>query len=163
MLATVEASREAAEERTRKAEEEAKKKADEEAARKAKQTASQKTAETTKKASGSTEKALWEEALQELSANSLQLRNVRDFHYMPGSTLYRKVTGSVYNNGNTRYKFIEVRITWKDSDGKTVKTGSAYACGSEGIDPGESSSFECEIINEYNKIKSAEVSILSYR
>lgn len=56
--------------------------------------------------------------------------------------LYTIVSGAVRNNGTRTCYFVKVRATFYDEDGKSIDVGDTYACGAEGIAPGESSKFE---------------------
>ena len=56
-----------------------------------------------------------------------------------------KVYGTVTNNTSRTVKFVKVKISLLDKDGKVIDTDTTYACGSEGLAPGESSKFDCYI------------------
>lgn len=50
-------------------------------------------------------------------------------------------TGTVKNKGNKSYDFVKVRGAFKNSSGSVVDTDWTYAVGSEGLRPGESTTF----------------------
>jgi hypothetical protein len=74
---------------------------------------------------------------------------------------YTICTGSVKNNGTKTYKFIEVKGSFKDSSGNVVDTDWTYAAGSEGLAPGESTTFRLSVTKN-SKITSCSVSLLDY-
>lgn len=55
------------------------------------------------------------------------------------------ITGTVTNNTSRTVEFVKVKISMLDSSGKVIDTDTTYACGSEGLAPGESSKFDCYI------------------
>lgn len=74
----------------------------------------------------------WESALE-----------ITDIYYgQESSRLVYKA--SVKNNGKKTYKYIKVKGAFLDRNGKTVDTDWTYAVGSEGLRPGEKSSFACQ-------------------
>lgn len=79
--------------------------------------------------------------------------------YSNGS--YTICTGKVTNNGDRTYKFVEVKGSFKDSSGMVLDTDSTYAVGSEGLEPGESSSFRLSVSKDL-EIDSCSVSLLDY-
>lgn len=74
---------------------------------------------------------------------------------------YTICTGSVKNNGTKTYKFIEVKGAFKDSGGNVIDTDWTYAAGSEGLAPGESTTFRLSVTKN-SKITSCSVSLLDY-
>ena len=72
-----------------------------------------------------------------------------------------KCSGTITNIGNTTYRFVQVKGAFKDSSGKVVDTDWTYAVGSEGLAPGESSTFEMWI-DKKSGIYSCDVSIIDY-
>lgn len=74
---------------------------------------------------------------------------------------YTICTGSVKNTGKKTYKFVEVKGAFKDSSGNVVDTDWTYAVGSEGLEPGESSTFRLSIPKQY-KISSCTVTLKDY-
>lgn len=74
---------------------------------------------------------------------------------------YTICTGSVKNTGKKTYKFVEVKGAFKDSDGTVLDTDWTYAVGSEGLEPGESSTFRLSVPKQ-SRIKSCTVTIKDY-
>lgn len=54
---------------------------------------------------------------------------------------YWKVDGYVKNNTYKTYYFIKLRAAFKDKDYNVLDTATTYACGDEGLAPGESTKF----------------------
>ena len=74
---------------------------------------------------------------------------------------YTICTGSVKNNGTKTYKYIQVKGSFKDYSGNVVDTDWTYAAGSEGLAPGESTTFRLSVTKNSN-ITSCSVSLLNY-
>ena len=74
---------------------------------------------------------------------------------------YTICTGSVKNTGSKTYKYVEVKGAFKDSNGEVIDTDWTYAAGSEGLEPGESSTFRLSVTKN-NAIASCSVSILDF-
>lgn len=74
---------------------------------------------------------------------------------------YTICTGTVTNNGNKTYKFVQIKGSFKDSSGTVLDTDSTYAVGSEGLAPGESKTFRMSVDKNYS-IESCSVSIYDY-
>lgn len=74
---------------------------------------------------------------------------------------YTICTGSVKNAGKKTYKFIEVKGSFKNSSGTVLDTDSTYVVGSEGLSPGESSTFRMSIPKNYD-VTSCSVSVYDY-
>lgn len=70
-------------------------------------------------------------------------------------------TGTITNTGDKSFKFVKVKGAFKDSNGNTIETGDAYAVGSEGLAPGESTSFTIRCTKN-SKVKSCTVTVYSY-
>lgn len=70
-------------------------------------------------------------------------------------------TGSVKNTGKETYKFVEVKGAFKDASGNVVDTDWTYAAGSEGLEPGESTTFRLSV-DKNSKISSCSVSLLDF-
>lgn len=70
-------------------------------------------------------------------------------------------TGTITNNGDESFEFVKVKGAFKDSSGNTIETGDTYAVGSEGLAPGESTTFKiyCE---KNSKVKSCDVTVYDY-
>lgn len=80
---------------------------------------------------------------------------------LTSNSYYTTCKGSVKNNGTRTYKYVEVKGAFKDSNGNVIDTDWTYAVGSEGLAPGESSTFEVSV--PYNSdIDSCTVSLLDY-
>lgn len=56
-----------------------------------------------------------------------------------------KVYGTVTNNTSYTVKFVKVKVSMKDANDNVIDTENTYACGDEGLEPGESTKFECYI------------------
>lgn len=56
-----------------------------------------------------------------------------------------KIYGSVTNNTSKTVYFVKVKVSLKDEDYKVIDSETTYACGDEGIRPGDSCKFECYI------------------
>lgn len=74
---------------------------------------------------------------------------------------YTVCTGTITNNGNRTYSFVEVKGTFKDSSGKVLETDWTYAVGSEGLAPGESSSFRMSV-KKNTSIRKCDIEIIDY-
>lgn len=55
---------------------------------------------------------------------------------------YMIVEGSVKNSGSATRKFVKVKASFKDKNGNVIDTDDTYACGDEGLEPGESTKFK---------------------
>lgn len=74
---------------------------------------------------------------------------------------YTVCTGTLTNNGRRTYTFIEVKGKFKDSSGKVLDTDWTYAVGSEGLAPGESTTFRISVDKNWD-IKKCTMEILDY-
>lgn len=74
---------------------------------------------------------------------------------------YTICTGSVKNTGADTYYYVEVKGAFKDSSGNVIDTDWTYAVGSEGLAPGESSTFRLSVTKDHD-IKSCTVSLLDF-
>lgn len=74
---------------------------------------------------------------------------------------YNVCTGKVKNTGEKTYYFVTVKGSFKDSSGNVLDTDSTYAVGSEGLAPGESSSFRLSVKRDYD-ITDCSVSVLDF-
>lgn len=74
---------------------------------------------------------------------------------------YTVCAGTLTNNGRKTYKFVEVKGAFTDSSGNVLDTDWTYAVGSEGLEPGESTSFRMSVPKN-SSIRDCEVSILDY-
>ena len=71
------------------------------------------------------------------------------FEFNPGyddsNSLYSRYVGSITNvSGETRY-FVRVRGTFEDEDGNAIDTDWTFACGAEGLRPGETTKFTLSV------------------
>lgn len=74
---------------------------------------------------------------------------------------YAYVTGTIKNTSSTtKYRYIKVKASCKNSSGKVIDTDWCYAVDSAWLEPGESKSFEMMIKDENNQIRSATVAIM---
>lgn len=74
---------------------------------------------------------------------------------------YTICTGSVKNTGTNTYYYIEVKGAFKDSSGNVIDTDWTYAAGSEGLAPGESTTYRLSVTKDYD-IESCTVSLLDF-
>ena len=74
---------------------------------------------------------------------------------------YNVCVGKVKNTGERTYYYVEVKGSFKDSSGNVLDTDWTYAVGSEGLAPGESSSFRLSVDKDSN-ITDCSVSILDF-
>lgn len=74
---------------------------------------------------------------------------------------YTICTGTLTNNGEETYTFVEVKGAFKDSSGTVLDTDWTYAVGAEGLAPGESTSFRMSVSKDV-KITTCSVSLLDY-
>jgi hypothetical protein len=77
------------------------------------------------------------------------------------NSAYTICTGSVKNNGEKTYTFIEVKGSFKDSSGNVVDTEWTFAAGIEGLAPGESADFRI-FVDKNSRIDSCSVSLLHF-
>lgn len=74
---------------------------------------------------------------------------------------YTYVTGTIKNTSyTTKYRYIKVKASCKNSSGKVIDTDWCYAVDSSWLEPGESKNFEMMIKDENNQIRSATVVIM---
>lgn len=74
---------------------------------------------------------------------------------------YTICTGTLKNTGTKTYNFVEVKGAFKDSAGNVIDTDWTYAVGSEGLAPGEATTFRMSVTKN-SKITSCSVSIIDY-
>lgn len=74
---------------------------------------------------------------------------------------YITATRKLTNNGEKTYRFVQVKGAFKDYSGNVVDTDWTYACGQEGLAPGESTSFRLSI-PKTSSIKECSVTLLDY-
>lgn len=93
----------------------------------------------------------------ESAYTALKFSNIK----VNSNSSYTICTGTVTNNGNKTYKFVQIKGSFKDSSGTVIDTDSTYAVGSEGLAPGESKTFRMSVDKNY-RISSCSVSIYDY-
>lgn len=96
------------------------------------------------------------DASSETERSALSVSDVK----VSSNSSYTICTGTVTNNGSNSYSYVEVKGSFKDSSGTTVDTDWTYAVGSEGLSPGESSTFRMSVPKN-SEIESCSVSIMS--
>lgn len=74
---------------------------------------------------------------------------------------YTICNAAITNNGKKTYTFVEVKGKFEDSSGKIIDTDWTYAVGSEGLAPGESTTFRLSVDKDSN-ITKCELEILDY-
>ena len=80
---------------------------------------------------------------------------------LSSNSSYTICTGSVKNTGKKTYYYVEVKGSFKDSSGNVLDTDWTYAAGSEGLAPGESTTFRLSVPKDYD-IQSCSVSLLDF-
>lgn len=95
----------------------------------------------------------YESALSVLSVSNVKVTS---------NSSYTVCTGTLTNNGKKTYKFVQVKGAFQDSTGKVIDTDSTYAVGSEGLAPGESTTFRMSIKKNYKATK-CNVTVYSYK
>jgi len=58
---------------------------------------------------------------------------------------YNIFVGTLQNKSDKTHYFIKVKGEFKDDQGNTIDTGWTYACGDEGLGPGESTKFKLSV------------------
>lgn len=94
-------------------------------------------------------------SLYETERTALKILNVS----VTSNSSYTICTGTVTNNGEKSYDFVEVKGSFKDSSGTVLDTDWTYAVGSEGLDPGESTIFRLSV-QKNSKITDCSVSFM---
>lgn len=69
---------------------------------------------------------------------------VEEFNITTSGKNY-KIYGTVTNNTSRTVYFVKVKVSLLDENYKVLDTETTYACGDEGIKPGESTKFDCFI------------------
>lgn len=93
----------------------------------------------------------------ESAFTALQISDVR----VTSNSSYTICTGTVKNTGKKTYTFVEVKGSFKDRTGNVLDTDWTYAAGSEGLSPGESTTFRMSV-SKNSKITSCSVVLLDY-
>lgn len=63
---------------------------------------------------------------------------------------YTVCTGTVTNKGSKTYEFVKIKGAFQNSSGTTLDTDWTYAIGSEGLAPGESTTFYMSVDKNYS-------------
>lgn len=92
-----------------------------------------------------------------ISTSNLEITNKQISH----NSSYTVFTASMTNNGAATYEFVTVKGSFVDKDGKVCDTDSTYAVGSEGLAPGESTTFRMSVPKDRD-IKNCNVTIVDY-
>jgi hypothetical protein len=78
------------------------------------------------------------------------------------NSMYDVFVGSVTNVSDETYRFIQVRGTFTDENGNAIDTDTTYACGDEGLRPGETTKFTLSVRKD-SRIKRIKYSVYDYR
>ena len=81
---------------------------------------------------------------------------------LTSDSLFMTCTGSLKNSGSKTYKFVQVKGAFKDEDENVIDTASSFAVGSEGLAPGESTTFRLSVYKT-DEIERCSVSVIDYR
>ena len=68
--------------------------------------------------------------------------------YLESNSSYTVCTGAVTNKTDKVHSFIQVKGEFMDANGNTIDTAWTYACGDEGLRPGESSKFTMSVAKD---------------
>ena len=90
-------------------------------------------------------------------ANLFELSNGQWY----SNSLYTICEGTVSNVSNRTYKFIKVKGMFKDTENNVIDTATTYACGDEGLAPGESTTFRLSV-NRNDSIASVSYAVYEY-
>lgn len=100
-----------------------------------------------------------ENGQKHVSENDLDIKITSLYKSSAGGYIYAE--GSITNNSDYTVSFVEIKGAFKDGTGTVIDTDWTYAVGSEGLEPGESKTWEMSV--DYNrKIKNCTVSILDF-
>ena len=91
----------------------------------------------------------------ETAKTALKFSNIN----VTSNSSYTVCTGTVTNNGEKTYDYVQVKGSFKDSSGTVLDTDWTYAVGSEGLAPEESTTFRLSVPKN-NNIKDCSVSIM---
>ena len=80
---------------------------------------------------------------------------------MSSNSSYTICTATITNNGKKTYTFVQVKGKFKDSSGTILDTDWTYAVGSEGLAPGESTTFRLSV-NKNANISKCDFEIIDY-
>lgn len=93
----------------------------------------------------------------ELAEDVLDFSDISITH----NSSYTVCTGAITNNGRRTYTFVEVKGKFKDSSGKVLDSDWTYAVGSEGLAPGESTTFRISV-DKNRSITKCTMEIIDY-
>lgn len=68
--------------------------------------------------------------------------------HLESNSSYTVCAGTVTNNSDKTHRFIQVKGEFMDEGGNTIDTAWTYACGDEGLRPGESSKFTMSVAKD---------------
>ena len=88
--------------------------------------------------------SLRDKAEEEAAASPLRDLRISDVSVSSDGS-YVRASGTVTNRGSRTYTFIKVKGSFKDRSGEVVDTDWTYACDSEGLAPGETTSFQMSV------------------
>jgi len=71
---------------------------------------------------------------------------------------YSVLTGKITNNGKHNYEYIKIKGLFKDESGTVIDTDWTYGIGTEGLAPGESTSFRLSVKDDW-RIQKASVEL----
>lgn len=77
------------------------------------------------------------------------------------NSAYTICEGTITNKGDDTYYFIQLKVSFKDKGGNVIDTDTTYACGNEGLAPGESTKFRASVDKDYD-IKSVSVKVYDF-
>ena len=80
---------------------------------------------------------------------------------LTSNSLYTIYKGTLKNTGSRTYTFVQLKGAFKNRSGDVIDTDWTYAVGSEGLAPGESTTFEISVDKNYD-IESCSISLLDY-
>lgn len=93
----------------------------------------------------------------ESGTSVLKISNIRIGH----NSSYTECTGTIKNTGSKTYSFVKIKGSFKTSSGTVVDTDWTYAVGTEGLAPGESTTFKMSIPKNMS-VTTCSISILDY-
>ena len=100
------------------------------------------------------------------SSSTQPKKNAKVFEFGDGeweyNSIYTVYTGSITNISDTTHYFVQVRGSFKDESDSTIDIDSTYACGEEGLRPGESTKFRLSVKND-SRIASIGLKVFDYK
>ena len=82
--------------------------------------------------------------------------------YDDTNSSYNRYVGTITNTSNTTHYFIKVRGSFMDENDNTIDTAWTYACGQEGLMPGESTKFTLSV-NRDTRIAKISYNVIDYQ